>query len=118
MARRTSDRRPEPCEPGSIEQQLDMCETGPLKGDMVLGRRVEIAKDPDQAIEDENEMMLNYRVDMAETGREGDDSSGDEHSSGLQGGEPELETQSHIDSGTPGDRTDKEEDAVKKRNVA
>lgn len=89
MARRNvSDREPAPCEPGSIEQQLDMCETGPLKGD------------------------------MAETNREGDEASGDDHSSGLQGGEPELESQPHVDSGTPGERADKEEMAVRKRNAA
>lgn len=105
-----NEREPKSCAPGSIEQQLDMCETGPLKGETVL--RDEGVRDPDHAIEDENEMMHNFRVDMAETGREGDDASGDDHSSGLQGGEPELESQPHIDSGTPGERTDKKDRAA------
>lgn len=99
----------EPGEPGSIEQQLDMVETGTLKGDMVLGHRDEIHDIDDDEMSDEQEMDLNYRFDMSETAREGDEESGDEHSSGLQGGEPDIQHQEHIETGEPGDLTDKEE---------
>ena len=40
---------------------------------------------------------------MAEDDREGDDLSGDEHSSGLQGEETEVRNQPHLSSGIPGE---------------
>jgi len=82
------------CQPGSIEQQLDMCETGSLRGEEVLRA---------------NREHPNFNVDMSEEDREGDEMSGDDHSSGLQGGEPELRGQKHISSGMPGDQTEHEE---------
>ena len=101
---------PEPgyCSPGSIEQQLDMCEQGSLRGDQILHNH---------GIEDENEdkgqpdsiheldSILNqyYEVDLAEVGREGDEITGDDHSSGLQGGETEIKGQIHLGTGLPGD---------------
>ncbi|OFZ55638.1 MAG: hypothetical protein A2428_14895 [Bdellovibrionales bacterium RIFOXYC1_FULL_54_43] len=95
---------PEPLEgsPGSIEQQLDMSETGELRGDEILHSHGNLpSEDPD--LEDPNEMLTNFHFDMAEEGREGDEMSGDDHSSGLQGGEREMENQDHIASGLPGD---------------
>lgn len=111
-------RDPEPGEAGSIEQQLDMLEEGNLKGDLVLGHRDDLPENSDDAIEDVDEMMNNYRIDMAETSREGDEESGDEHSSGLQGGEPDIENQEHIETGMPGDMTNKEDFWTKKRSIA
>lgn len=72
-----------------------MCETGELRGDEILH---------------ESRAQPGMRIDMSEENREGDEMSGDEHSSGLQGGEPELESQPHIDSGIPGDETRLEEE--------
>lgn len=51
----------------------------------------------------------NFQVDLSEEDREGDEMSGDEHSGGLQGGEPDIEHQRHIETGLPGDRTEHEE---------
>lgn len=72
---------------GSIEQRLDMCEEGPFRGDELLHNHGRESGNPDRAIEEADQMMTNYQMDMSETHREGDDESGDEHSSGLQGGE-------------------------------
>ncbi|MEW6057495.1 MAG: hypothetical protein AB1540_12860, partial [Bdellovibrionota bacterium] len=47
----------------------------------------------------------NWHVDLSEENREGAEMSGDEHSAGLEGGEREIEQQSHISTGLPGDRT-------------
>lgn len=88
--------------PGSITQQLDMNESGPLRGDEILhhhglpdpaGR-----PDGDPMPLAADRMEHNYQVNMSEEGREGDEESGDEHSSGLQGGE---------NNGLPGDMTEK-----------
>jgi hypothetical protein len=49
-------------------------------------------------------------VDMSEVDREGDEMSGDEHSSGMQGGESEERNHAHIQSGLPGEET--EDDAL------
>lgn len=54
-------------------------------------------------------MIHNFHFDMAEDRREGDDMSGDEHSSGLQGGDVEpVRRHGHnkISTGIPGDATD------------
>jgi len=104
------DPEPEWCSPGSIEQELDMCETGSLRGDDILYRH---GVEPLQYTGDPQELDLiigqgedaNWEVDLSEEDREGDEMSGDEHSSGLEGGEPELESQPNIASGLPGDRT-------------
>lgn len=76
------------CPLGSEEQHLDMCEDF---GEQTLAAR-------DNTYDD---MLLNYNMDMAEENREGDDLSGDEHSSGLQGGE--VESHHRTDTGIPGD---------------
>lgn len=77
------DPQPEECTPGSIEQKLDMCEEGSLKGDEILhrhGRRKpKPSGDPKPIDKDMNE---NFNVDMSEPDREGDEWSGDEHSFG------------------------------------
>ena len=85
--------------PGSIEQQLDMCEEGPLRGDEVLR---------------EHRDHPNYSMDLSEENREGDEMSGDEHSGGLQGGEPELTSpgQGHIQTGMPGDQNRIEDEQI------
>lgn len=107
-ARREYTDNPNACAPGSIEQQLDMCESGNLRGDEILHLHGHL----NQPTED-NEMLNNYRVDMSEEDREGDEESGDDHSAGLQGGETELKNQSHIDSGLPGGTSE-----PKKRSAA
>ena len=81
------------CQAGSVEQQLDMCETGTLRGDESIRS---------------NREHPNFNIDMSEEDREGDEMSGDDHSSGLQGGESELKNQPHIQTGLPGDETDHE----------
>ena len=98
------------CAPGSIEQQLDMCEKGAMKGDAIARREVGLPdekedKDPTELPEITERMAF----DMSEPDREGDEASGDDHSSGLQGEESELEEQPHIDTGVPGDETRHEE---------
>jgi hypothetical protein len=95
--------------PGSIEQQLDMCERGDLRGDEILHHHGRDRPKQDPDLRAELDLEENFRVDMAETQREGDEMSGDEHSSGLQGGEPELERQPHLSQGLPGEETLREE---------
>lgn len=99
------DPEPEYCSPGSIEQQLDMCEEGELKGEEVQ-HRTELRPTPDEPpSEDPMEVvdeMESYEMTFSERDREGDEFSGDDHSSGLQGGEFELQHQRHIDSGSAG----------------
>ncbi len=99
------DPEAEYCSPGSIEQQLDMCEEGHLKGDEVE-HRVDQLETPDEPhtgdpmeVVDE---LDSFEMNFSERDREGDEMSGDDHSSGLQGGEFELEHQRHIDTGIPG----------------
>ncbi len=102
------DPEPEYCTPGSIEQQLDMCEEGSLRGDEILHRHGLPVDDlPDVPAVDV--LLDRYQLDSAEENREGSELSGDEHSAGLQGGEPELAGQLHINTGLPGDRTKHEE---------
>jgi hypothetical protein len=93
------------CPPGSIEQQLDMCEEGSLRGEEVLR---------------EHRDHPSFAVDLSEEDREGDEMSGDEHSGGLQGGEPELSSpgQLHISTGLPGDQTRLEEEALRQSELA
>lgn len=91
---------------GSISQQLDMNETGPLRGDEILHHHG--LPDPTSRSDGgilpltPERMEENYHVDMSEDHREGDEESGDEHSSGLQGEDPDFP-----DSGLPGEMTEK-----------
>ena len=90
------DRGPEPCSPGSIEQQLDMCEEGELKGDELLYLHGKPTLAPTEGPRELDELInTNWESDLSEENREGDEMSGDEHSSGLQG----------TDVGLPGERT-------------
>jgi hypothetical protein len=103
------------CRPGSIEQQLDMCESGPLRGDEVLHNHGRFERNPDQEEGmrpmDPEMMEHNFHFDMSEGGREGDEESGDEHSSGLQGEEQQEQQYDtefgDSDSGAPGEMTEK-----------
>jgi hypothetical protein len=103
----TNSRRPitstSNCRPGSIEHQLDMCENAPaeMRGDQVQFTH----GNPPRRTDDPN-----FEMDMATEDREGDEMSGDDHSSGLQGGETELAHQPNIDRGMPGDATEEQED--------
>ncbi|NDD90681.1 hypothetical protein EBZ37_01130, partial [bacterium] len=96
------DPEPEFGLPGSIEQQLDMCEDGSLRGDDLLHRHGLNPPAEELAFEGEllgvDELMARnpYEIDMAEEGREGSEWSGDEHSRGLQGGDSELQSQPHL----------------------
>jgi len=86
------DPEPESCSPGSIEQQLDMCEEGELRGDAVQ-RNLKVADEGNQDPTPVDEEFGSFNMDMSEADREGDEMSGDEHSGGLQGEEPEEEDQ-------------------------
>ncbi|MCM2324788.1 MAG: hypothetical protein NDJ90_16130 [Oligoflexia bacterium] len=68
------DPEPERCAPGSIERQLDMCEPNP-------DAEEEETEEPRGA----DEMLERFGMDLSEPGREGDEMSGDDHSSGKQG---------------------------------
>jgi len=80
------DPEPERGTPGSIEQHLDMCEDGSLRGDEVLhhhGMTEEWDSVPTPAPVD---LLLDrYQLDLSEEDREGAEESGDEHSAGQQG---------------------------------
>jgi hypothetical protein len=108
------DPEPELGAPGSIEQQLDMVEEGTLRGDQVLHEhnRPEPgdlrARRGEPLAVDELMALECYDLDLAEEYREGSEMTGDEHSSGLQGGESELASQPHIRSGMPGEQTQHE----------
>lgn len=91
MKNTSFEKQPGRGESGSIEQQLDMNESGPLRGDDISHQAHRYGR--------------GSNVDMSEYGREGDEMSGDDHSSGMQGGEPELSGQPHISTGMPGDET-------------
>ncbi len=87
-----------------------MCESGSLRGDDILHSHglpireyTDTPPDLDQILND------NWNIDLSEENREGDEMTGDDHSSGLEGGEPEIENQPHIMTGLPGDRTLHEE---------
>jgi len=75
-----------------------MCESGRLRGDEILHQR-------DRGVKAETD---HFRPDMSEENREGAEMSGDEHSSGLQGGDSEFLSQPR-ESGLPGDETRIEE---------
>jgi hypothetical protein len=100
------DKEPVACSPGSIEQQLDMCEQGAIKSEDVI-RHIDREENPnDPPTEDPIDLVHeinSFDYTMSERDREGDDLSGDEHSSGLQGDELEIEGQPNINSGVPGD---------------
>jgi hypothetical protein len=101
------DREPPPNAPGSIEQQLDMCEAGPLKGDEISHERSRARGLADGAILD--------------TDRETVEMTGDDHSLGLQGGEEELKHQPHIHSGVPGteeEEHDQETDDIERHRAS
>lgn len=94
--------------PESVAQHLDMLESGPLRGDLI---EHDHGRKPDS-----RDLQNNYNVDMAEENREGDDMSGDEHSSGLQGDEGgELESQPQTQTGLPGDENRLAENEVDDR---
>lgn len=106
------------CAPGSIEQQLDMCEEGDLRGDQIEHSHGQSFTDPDAlgTPEGGEPLDLLIQVDesahrfqlLADPDREDDEMTGDEHSQGLQGEESELENQDHLDTGIPGEETHKE----------
>lgn len=110
------DPEPEPCSPGSIEQQLDMCEDGDLRGDNIIHLHGNDGNEetPEQTLS-ADQLVDRLEVNMSEPNREGDEMSGDEHSAGLQGGDPDLERQPHIDSGLPGEETEDEAAKTVKR---
>lgn len=89
------------CPAGSLEQQMDMCEGGSLRGEEVL--------------REAHDHPL-FSEDMAEEDREGDEMSGDEHSGGLQGGDSEFYEQEQAD-GLPGDETRLEDLRARRRNL-
>ena len=102
------------CSPGSIEQQLDMCETGALRGDQISHDHGMEGSDDLPSSDQALDKILNqyYEPDLAEQSREGDEMSGDEHSSGLQGEDSEFTDQGQLDTGLPRDesrRTEKKE---------
>ncbi|MBC7693640.1 MAG: hypothetical protein H7222_17880 [Methylotenera sp.] len=112
---------------GSIEHELDMVESGDLRGDLITHRissrvndqgddeldLVRALKDEDGAVDSDprplTEILNDYNLDMSEDNREGDEMSGDDHSLGMQGGETEEKNQIHIRSGLPGEETDHDE---------
>lgn len=112
----------EPCGPGSIEQQLDMCENGELRGDEIEHTHG-MEADPDSLDSETgvernlgaDQLLERFRIDMSEPNREGDELSGDEHSAGLQGGEPDLEGQEHIDEGIPGEERTEADSRLRRR---
>lgn len=95
--------------PGSIEQQLDMCEEGDLRGDEILHSHGLSTRDEKEDIQAVDELITRFSMTMDEPGREGDEMSGDEHSSGLQGEEPDLWNQQQSGAGLPGEETHQEE---------
>jgi hypothetical protein len=84
-----------------------MNESGPLRGDEILHHHGL----PDPASRPDGDplplaadrMEENYQVDMSEEGREGDEESGDEHSSGFQG----EDLDEGNTNGLPGEMTEK-----------
>lgn len=93
----------------SIEQHLDMCETGALRGDEILHNHGSDAPTNADMIS-VDEMMRNFHFDMAERDREGDEMSGDDHSSGLQGEvQPHIHELNH-EAGVPGETPAEQQD--------
>jgi len=101
------------CSPGSIEQQLDMCESGSLRGEDVL-RNTARTSSPNEPYSEEpmdlQSQLNTFDMSMAERDREGDDLSGDEHSSGLQGEEQELGGHMSRSKGIPGGLKNEEDE--------
>jgi hypothetical protein len=97
--------------PGSIEQQLDMVEDGPLRGDEILHSHGVRLRNNEHPTLNDQLMDHNFSIDMSEEGREGAEETGDEHSMGMQGGErAELQFDQNpddTDSGNPGEMTNK-----------
>jgi hypothetical protein len=100
------DPEAENCSPGSIEQQLDMCESTPYRGEEVE-RHVQNKVSPSEPTSEDPQELVeefdSFDMTMSEFSREGDELSGDDHSSGLQGEEMEIRDQRNIDTGVPGD---------------
>lgn len=94
----------------SIEQHLDMCENGDLRGDEILHNHgmIEISATRSD-VTSVDEMMRNYHFDMSELNREGDEMSGDDHSSGLQGEVQPFVHELNHEAGTPGETSADEE---------
>ncbi len=83
-----------------------MHESGKLRGDEVLHSHGKPERPPSGDPVPLDEILdSRWSMDLSEENREGDEMSGDEHSSGLEGGEQEIEGQSHIRTGMPGDQT-------------
>ena len=106
LLKHPGDPEPEFGSPGSIEQQLDMVEEGDLKGDEVLRRTENVPNPEDPTSEDPMDLfseMQSFNMTLSERDREGDEMSGDDHSSGLQGQEVELQSQGSSRTGIPGE---------------
>lgn len=108
------DAEPELGLPGSIEQHLDMCEEGSLRGDELLHQHGVEAPGEEDAQQGEplgvDVLMARnpFEIDMAEESREGSEMTGDEHSCGLLGGDSMSQSQPHQSSGLPGEQTRQE----------
>ena len=73
---------------GTEKQHLDMLEggdSGPRGDDVSYSPDEAAIENAEQTKRGADEMMGTFNVDMSEEGREGDELSGDEHSSGMQG---------------------------------
>ena len=97
---------------GSIKQQLDMNESGPNRGDEILHHHGIEPRTGSYPTMNDALMEENYHIDMSEDTREGDEESGDEHSSGYQADDQQelqydTESPEDADSGAPGEMTNK-----------
>jgi len=90
-----------------------MCDSGSLKGEDVIRNISKNSSPNDPSSGDPQELTSEFGtfdMSMAERDREGDDMSGDEHSSGLQGGDPEVEASSSVhENGMPGDLSNEQQ---------
>ncbi len=70
------------CSPGSIEQQLDMCEEGSLRGDEIIHQHgiVTLNLGDSDPVEVDRNMEANFNMDLSEENREGSEMSDDEYS--------------------------------------
>lgn len=97
---------------GTETQHLDMYE-GPdenLRGDALLHTPPsEPEEDPEHPTLEIDQMLGKFHMDLSEESREGDEMSGDGHSSGLQGGERESLNQHHEQYGMPGEESEEQE---------
>jgi len=106
LLKHPGDPEPQFGSPGSIEQQLDMVEEGDLRGDEVTRRTDLLVTPEDPNSEDPLDLvseLQSFNMTRAERDREGDEMSGDDHSSGLQGEDFELQHQGATLTGTPGE---------------